>query len=85
MRDTPQKRLEEHILQSMASASNPNEQERRLALELLEARDALMRIRDLARDWPDNGTWMRCAARVSDIAQIATLPERLRPEGTPRG
>jgi beta-phosphoglucomutase-like phosphatase (HAD superfamily) len=85
MPDTPQKRLEEHVLQSIASASNPNERERRLALELLEARDALVRIQDLARDWPDNGTWMRCAARVRDIAQIATLPERCGPEASPRG
>jgi hypothetical protein len=77
MTDKPQKRFEEHALQRIASASNANDQERRLAVELLEARDALARIRDLAWNWrPEkDGDYKRCAARVCDIAQIATLPE----------
>ena len=73
---TDHKRFEDHALQRIASVSNPNEQERRLALELLSARDALTKIRDLARHWPDEGDWKTCAARVCDIAQIATLPDR---------
>jgi glucose-6-phosphate dehydrogenase assembly protein OpcA len=76
MTNTPQKRFEEHALQRIASASNQNEQERRLALELLEARDALARIRDLTWNWQDHGDWRACAARACDIAQNATLRER---------
>jgi hypothetical protein len=78
MTDMPKKRFEDHALQRIASVSNSNEQERRLALELLEARDALTRIRDLAWNWneQEQGDWKTCAARACDIAQIATLPER---------
>jgi hypothetical protein len=74
---TNQKRFEEHALQGIASASNSNERERRLAHELLDARDALAKIRDLAWNWrPEkDGDYGVCARRVFDIAQIATLPE----------
>lgn len=76
MTDPHQRRFEDHALQRIASTSNPNEQERRLAVELLEARHSLTEIRDLAWNWQDQKDWKTCAARVCDIAQIATLPKR---------
>ena len=74
MTNMPEKRFEEHALQRIASASNPNEQERRLALELLDARDALTRIGELHHEFERSQDWKNCAARMTDIAQIATLP-----------
>jgi hypothetical protein len=76
MTDTHQKRYEDHALQRIASVSNPNEQERRLAVELLEARDALTRIGGLHVEFERSQDWKNCAARMTDIAQIATLRER---------
>lgn len=75
MTHTCKDRFEDHALQAIASASNPNEQERRLALELLDARDALTRIGELHHEFEHSQDWRNCAARMTDIAQIATLPK----------
>jgi hypothetical protein len=73
---TDQRRFEDHALQRIASVSNSNQQERRLAVELLEARDALTRIGELHHEFERSQDWKNCAARMTDIAQFATLPER---------
>ena len=66
------KRLEDHRVQAMASTSNPNELERRVASELLEARHALNQIVDLSRSWQGED-WKTLAARMKDIAEIELL------------
>jgi hypothetical protein len=76
MTDLPKKRFEDHALQRIASVTNSNEQERLLALELLEARHALTQIRDLPQEYLNSQDWKNCAARMQDISQFATLPER---------
>jgi hypothetical protein len=68
-----QKRFEEHALQKIASGSNPNDLERRLAVELLEARDALIQIHDLGRSADGKTDLKNLAAQMDAIAQIAML------------
>lgn len=69
------KRFEEHALQRIASTSNPNEQERRLAEELLEARNEMAKADHWHETHPGED-YKTCAARCHDIAYLALLPER---------